>query len=429
MRIALLGLLMSCLAPAANGMYVQHDLEKVPVARVLENLDRKLKSKPDDYDLRYQSARVHAMAACPDVDVVMVIRSEGNATWNGRIQFGEPGSDNGTPEGWRERRSAEKTPRKFDAEHLHEAIGQYELAMSLMKKAKDPDQVKWLIKPVQLGHAWCLEKAGRREDAIEAYRQTLAIAWHQEVTHDFDPADWVKGVKYDVRELKEQAADPSLPASLRGHRDVGICFSEEAIRYLIALLDPMKDALEISVLNHRKTTLDRMGRAITPILIPLSDAPFEALIDPAAQVAFDLDGSGVRRPWQWISPKAAWLVFDGKQTGQITSGLQLFGNVTFWVFWRDGYQALGSLDANGDGALDGDELSGLALWVDANGNGVSEPGEVRPLSAYGIDRLSCQGQPLKTGLRWSQQGVRFKDGSFRASYDWEVPTGAPAAAK
>jgi hypothetical protein len=68
----------------------------------------------------------------------------------------------------------------------------------------------------------------------------------------------------------------------------------------------------------------------------------------------------------------------------------MFGNVTFWLFWETGYDALTSLDDNGDGVLTGDDLKGLAIWHDANGNGICDPGEVKPLSEYGIVALSCR---------------------------------------
>jgi hypothetical protein len=51
------------------------------------------------------------------------------------------------------------------------------------------------------------------------------------------------------------------------------------------------------------------------------------LTNPNARVAFDLDGSGLPRKWGWITPKAAWLVYDPAGEGRITSGLQMFGNV------------------------------------------------------------------------------------------------------
>ena len=91
-----------------------------------------------------------------------------------------------------------------------------------------------------------------------------------------------------------------------------------------------------------------MGRAITPILVPLqADTDLADLVDAHAQVLFDLGGSWLARPWGWITPNAAWLVFDPQRSERITSGLELFGNVTFWIFWQDGYEALRALDEVG----------------------------------------------------------------------------------
>jgi hypothetical protein len=102
---------------------------------------------------------------------------------------------------------------------------------------------------------------------------------------------------------------------------------------------------------------------ITPIVITLRDGL--TALDMVARVVFDLDGTVPKR-WTWITPKAAWLVYDHFGTGRITSGLQLFGNVTFWAFWQNGYHALGALDDDGDGEVRGAEQRGLALWHDRN---------------------------------------------------------------
>ncbi len=104
----------------------------------------------------------------------------------------------------------------------------------------------------------------------------------------------------------------------------------------------------------------------------------------------------------------------------MTSGLQLFGNVSFWLFWDNGYEALSALDDNGDGQLTGKELDGLAIWHDANGNGICDPGEVRPLSDYGIVALSCRYErdPAHPDrICFSPRGVVFADGSTRPSFD------------
>jgi hypothetical protein len=148
------------------------------------------------------------------------------------------------------------------------------------------------------------------------------------------------------------------------------------------------------------------------------------LVDAEAAVTFDLDGSGLRRQWGWITPKAAWLVYDPQSDGQITSALQMFGNVTFWIFWRDGYAALRSLDDDGDGALRGTELHGIALWQDTNGNGLSDAGEVRSVSESGITAISCAGELDGTGTSWCPTGVTFSNGTTRPTYDWVAPSRA-----
>jgi hypothetical protein len=63
-------------------------------------------------------------------------------------------------------------------------------------------------------------------------------------------------------------------------------------------------------------------------------------------------------------------VYDPERTGCAESALQMFGNVTFWIFGRMDMNRSGSLDDNGDGVLSGPELRGLAIWDDVNCNGV-----------------------------------------------------------
>ena len=152
--------------------------------------------------------------------------------------------------------------------------------------------------------------------------------------------------------------------------------------------------------------MNRLPRWVTPLVVPLDDdVALRDLIDPQARVLFDADGSGIPRPWSWIRPKAAWLVFDRNGQGRITSALQWFGSVTFWLFWHNGYEALRSLDDNGDGAVSGRELQGLAIWRDENANGVSEPGEVRPATSWGSSPCPAR-TSFPTTIRRSRHGRR-----------------------
>jgi hypothetical protein len=157
---------------------------------------------------------------------------------------------------------------------------------------------------------------------------------------------------------------------------------------------------------------------VTPIVVPMRDVAFSRLIDEGSPVAFDFAGTGDRRAQGWLTPDAAWLVWDPEWRGQINSGFDLIGQRTWSVFWSDGFEALRALDDNRDGELTGGELGGLALWRDENRNGVSDPGEVIPANVHGIAKLAVRGDPTRPGLITARNGVRFDDGSTRPLYDW-----------
>jgi hypothetical protein len=195
----------------------------------------------------------------------------------------------------------------------------------------------------------------------------------------------------------------------------------EAAGYLVPLLDAQKDADEISDLKAKAETLKKLPRPITPIAVPLRDGMSAAdLEDSQAAVRFDADGSGIKKRWSWITRDAAWLVYDPSGRGEVDSALQFFGSVTFWMFWEHGYAALSALDDDRDGRLTGVELRGLALWRDANGNGVADPGEVQPITEAGIVAVSCRHERDESHpdrIAYSRAGVTFRDGRTRPSFD------------
>jgi len=149
-----------------------------------------------------------------------------------------------------------------------------------------------------LGHAWALDHGGDTAGAIAGYRRVVELAW---------PGDRKEG------SFQEPA-------------------TAEAARRLRHLLDPVADAKEIADLKAKEAELSKRVRMITPIAIPLDSFAERPPVDPKARVIFDADGSGVHRRWTWITPDAGWLVHDQDGTGRITSALQWFGSVTFWLF-------------------------------------------------------------------------------------------------
>ncbi len=132
------------------------------------------------------------------------------------------------------------------------------------------------------------------------------------------------------------------------------------------------------------------------------------------------------------------VVYDPEHTGTITKASQLFGNWTFGGKriaslstsiagspepWRDGYEALASLDLDGDGSVRGDELRDLGLWFDGNQNGISEPGEVEKLTSTGVTALFYQADSYNDSTKTLRASVGFERAiagkSVRgASIDW-----------
>ncbi len=392
----------------AEARFRQPELEEVPIERLLNNLGARLETDTNSWNVHYQLARLHSMVYASNATNLQIVSETGDlnkSPWSIAI-----------PD-----RVLSLTNRESEAAtHLSNAITHYQKSLALIGTPTMKQDSFWGVLPVNLGLAWCLDQAGRRPEAIKAYRKTLQLALLHEIGRDSQSFEWVEA-GYD----EPGTNHVKVITNSGGMSIFGPAYYEETIRYLTNLLDPVKDAKEISQLQAVVQATQGANRAVTPILVPLTrDGALKELIDPVASVAFDLDGSGVQRRWGWITPKAAWLVSDPHRTGRITSGLQLFGNVTFWIFWRDGYEALASLDDNNDGVLKGAELEGLALWQDINSNGVSEPGEVRPLAEFGITALRCRSQVESAQGPWHPQGVEYGDGRTAPSYDW-ISTGEP----
>lgn len=159
--------------------------------------------------------------------------------------------------------------------------------------------------------------------------------------------------------------------------------------------------------------------AITPIVFSLKEhySPAE-LLAPNLQVTFDLDGDGVNELWPWVKPTTGILVWDPDGKGSITSGRQMFGSVTWWLFFTDGYHALDCLDDNRDGRLGGQELAGIYAWFDSNCDGKSVPGELLSLEQLQIVSISTKTSGKENNWPASKSGLTLSNGRTVPTYDW-----------
>ncbi len=100
-------------------------------------------------------------------------------------------------------------------------------------------------------------------------------------------------------------------------------------------------------------------------------------------VLADFYGDGFEIGMEWVGPQDGLLVAP-KADGSVDMS-SLFGTAGGY---ETGYEKLSLYDKNNDGLVNGEELAGLSVWQDANGNGVADAGEVKTVQELGITEIS-----------------------------------------
>lgn len=379
----------------AQAEYLVPQLLEVPIDRVNANLEQQLARAEGDgnaqqiLNARYNLARIQAMRYAYSEAKLQVYQDgypQNTKLYDGFGYYTAVAPGVLPP-----------ADRKAGLDSLRGAIANYRLIL----EARPNDRI------AKLGLGWCLQQDGQLNEARDIYRRLI---------------DDVMSKAAQLPDNPRASQPPSLNLSL-----FDLQLALEAKQYLAELYQQTGERRALYALQKQQSPQLDKAQAhlmrhmpITPIAIPLRNGLQPAqMIDNQARVRFDLDGRG-QQCWHWLNDNAAWLVYRQPGAKTISSGRQLFGAITFSMFWDNGYQALATLDDNSDGQLDGDELRGLALWHDANHNGIAEPDEVKPLTDYGIVALRLQYQPAsdtKNAIAVVPNGVVYRDGKTRDSVD------------
>jgi hypothetical protein len=267
-----------------------------------------------------------------------------------------------------------------------------------------------------LGLGWMLEQGAVWAEqlklppgATKAYPSSQA-AWHSEALAAYRQA-------FALTKEKDLAKTGTMTGTLES---VAVEAGQGIERLLKGRRQDTAESRELAEIASVLKTMAAKPRAITPLLIALNGSTsLEDLLDRKATSRFDLAGASMGEKWPWVASTTGILVWDPGRTGRITSGRLLFGSVTWWMFWKSGFAPLAALDDNHDGLLTNSELNGLAVWVDADQNGVSAPGEVRSLRQMGVRAVSVVHHGRKGGALWNPEGLHLQDGSSLPVFDWE----------
>ena len=121
----------------------------------------------------------------------------------------------------------------------------------------------------------------------------------------------------------------------------------------------------------------------------------------------DFFGDGFEIAMEWVGPQDGLLVAP-KADGSVDMSC-LFGTAGGY---ETGYEKLSLYDKNGDMKVNGEELNDLAIWQDANGNGIADAGEVKSVKSLGITSINVEFNKENFVSSFERNGQTYK------MWDW-----------
>jgi Ca2+-binding RTX toxin-like protein len=171
--------------------------------------------------------------------------------------------------------------------------------------------------------------------------------------------------------------------------------------WLTGTLDLMKDLLKESL---GPDVLSKIG--IDPLVFDLTGDGINLTDLSSVSPRFDMNGNGFSVQTGWIGQGNGLLVLDRNGDGQINNVSELFGGeATSGGPAAIGVAQLAKYDSNLDGVIDANDpiYSQLRIWVDSNGNGVVDPGELLTLQQAGIASINLTPTPQSGDLSAGNQ--------------------------
>jgi hypothetical protein len=131
---------------------------------------------------------------------------------------------------------------------------------------------------------------------------------------------------------------------------------------------------------------------VSPIVLDLDGKGVETISASKSRAIYDFDGDGIGDDTSWIGKTEAFLFIDRNGDGTVSGA----GELSFVDDVPNATSDLAGLvafDSNGDGKLSAGDarFDDLGLWVDRNGNGTVEKGEVNTLAEAEVASLDLQG--------------------------------------
>ena len=145
----------------------------------------------------------------------------------------------------------------------------------------------------------------------------------------------------------------------------------------------------------------------SPLVLDLDrDGAIDLIPLATSRARFDIDGDGFAERTGWVAPADGLLALDRDGDGWIRGNAELFGTKR-----ADGFGVLATLDTNHDGMISAADalFARLRVWIDANGDGISAPSELRSLAQLGIVSILLDSSEVNQAV---QGHLITNDGTF-----------------
>lgn len=154
------------------------------------------------------------------------------------------------------------------------------------------------------------------------------------------------------------------------------------------------------------------SEGLYPIVFDLVGAGLDHAFGATA-IDFDLDGNGSAEQVRWLNAGFAFLALDRNEDGLIGSGLEI-SFVQDKAGAKTDLEGLAAFDSNADGKLTAADarFGDFRVWRDANGDGISQQGEIKTLAQTNIASISLTGTATGKTAANTSGNVILNMGSF-----------------
>lgn len=242
---------------------------------------------------------------------------------------------------------------------------------------------------------------GRLLDAALAYEKGVQDQGHAGLNPSAQLLEAIGGVPGGTQTTSTATSTTSSSTALQALTLPRFSYSRRASKYDLeahggALTLVLENADGLT--DPRAGTLGRIGVIefkhgsmgfFTPVVLDLDGDGVELVKVSKSRARFDVAGDGTTERTGWVGKDDGMLAVDLNGDGKITSAAELL-MADDNARKAGAFQGLVAYDSNRDGKVDNQDqrFVDLKVWRDANGNGVTDAGELMTLAQAGISSLS-----------------------------------------